>query len=141
MGIDSISPFLEDKHKMLFLLALTSNPGSYDFQRLLSDDKPIYLHIIEKAAKNFDKDNLGFVIGATHPQELAFIRQFIPNNFVLIPGVGTQGGNIYTVKKANGGSPAIINVSRAIIYPEIIGNDFEKSVQSAAVNFSKLINK
>ena len=120
MGIDSISPFLENKNKMIFVLALTSNNGSNDFQRLISANKPIYQHIIEKILNAFDVKNVGFVIGATHPNELANIRNIISQNFILIPGIGAQGGDIDAVIKANNDLPAIINVSRAIIYPEYI---------------------
>jgi orotidine-5'-phosphate decarboxylase len=154
MGLDSISPFLEDKSKLIFLLALTSNAGSQDFQRLISDGKPIYQHIIEKSAKNFSHKNLGFVIGATHPDELAALRKIIPENPILIPGVGTQGGDIQAIKKANNNSTALINVSRAIIYPEISDEkvadinknneiskkDFADLIKKAAINFNKNIN-
>ncbi|MDR0927901.1 MAG: orotidine-5'-phosphate decarboxylase [Ignavibacteria bacterium] len=140
MGIDSIVPFLEDTDKFIFLLALTSNKGSYDFQRLECDGKPLYLHIIEKSAKEFEVENLGFVIGATHPTELGDIRKLIPNNAVLIPGVGAQGGDVSAVMAANGGGPALINVSRAVIYPDIIDNDFGASVRRAALKYNRLIN-
>jgi len=124
MGFDSISPFLEDKSKFVFLLALTSNNGSADFQRLISEGKPIYQHIIEKSANEFSKENIGFVIGATHPKELSELRKIIPENAILIPGVGAQGGDIRAVKEANNNFVALINVSRAIIYPEIYDNNF-----------------
>ena len=136
MGFDSISPFLEDKSKFIFLLALTSNQGSHNFQRLISDGKPIYQHIIEQSSKEFSKENIGFVIGATHPKELFELRKIIPENAILIPGVGTQGGDIRAVKEANNNSLALINVSRAIIYPEITDNDFAKSVRDTAKKYS-----
>jgi len=122
MGIDSISPFVEDKNKMIFVLALTSNPGSNDFQRIIANNKPLYKHIIEKISNNFDLKNVGFVIGATHPNELTDIRNIIPNNVILIPGVGTQGGNINQIIKANNNAPALINVSRDIIYADNIND-------------------
>ena len=145
MGLDSISPFLEDKSKFIFLLALTSNKGSNDFQRLISDGKPIYQHIIEKSAKEFSYENLGFVIGATHPDELAELRKIIPENPILIPGVGAQGGDIQAIKKANSNSTALINVSRAIIYPEINSTEkiskenFANLVKNTTINFNKNI--
>jgi orotidine-5'-phosphate decarboxylase len=133
MGVDSIEPFLEDKTKFIFVLALTSNQGSFDFQRLISADKPVYQHIIQKLINTFTKENLGFVIGATHPQELNDLRQIIPNNVMLIPGVGTQGADIEQVIKANNNAPAVINVSRAIIYPTISDNNFANSVRQTAL--------
>ena len=139
MGFDSISPFLEDESKFIFLLALTSNKGSYDFQRLVADGKPIYQHIIEKSSKEFSEENIGFVIGATHPAELSELRKIIPNNVILIPGVGAQGGDIQAVKLANGNSSALINVSRAIIYPEITDNNFSNSVKNIALQYSTQI--
>jgi len=138
MGLDSISPFLEDKSKFVFLLALTSNNGSNDFQRLLSDGKPIFQYVIEKTSKVFTNKNLGFVIGATHPKELEILRNIIPEHTILIPGVGTQGGDITAVRKANGNSLALINVSRAIIYPndtDISFNDFARTVNDIAKKY------
>ena len=129
MGMDSISPFLEDKNKMVFILALTSNPGSSDFQRLIANDKPIYQHIIEKTINTFNVENAGFVIGATHPEELTDIRKIIPKNVILIPGVGTQGGDVDAIMKANNNSPALINVSRAIIYPETFDNNIKDNTK------------
>ncbi|MFP4529072.1 MAG: orotidine-5'-phosphate decarboxylase [Candidatus Kapaibacterium sp.] len=116
MGKDSVSPFLEEKEKMVFLLALTSNPGSADFQKLESEGKPIYRHVVEKSLTWADRANLGYVVGATYPEELASIREIAKNNMLLIPGVGAQGGDIAATMKANGNGPAIVNVSRGIIF-------------------------
>ena len=146
MGIDSISPFLEDTSKMIFVLALTSNLGSNDFQRLVSNHKPIYQHIIEKMINIFDKENVGFVIGATHPNELAEIRKIITDNVVLVPGVGTQGGDIDAILAANNNLPALINVSRSIIYPECINSNdnsslcFFESVNKTAAFYKDAFN-
>lgn len=116
MGFDSVQPFLNFKEKLTFVLALTSNKGSDDFQRLIIDGKPLFMHVIEKCLLWGDVSNLGFVVGATHPDDLLNIRAVIPDNFLLIPGVGTQGGDIKSLLKSNGGSPCTINVSRDIIY-------------------------
>lgn len=116
MGEDSVKPFFKYHDKMVFLLALTSNPSSADFQRLTDNGKPIYQHIIEKSQTWAGADNLGFVIGATHPEELADVRELAPNNCFLIPGIGAQGGDIEAVLKANNEGSALINVSRAILY-------------------------
>jgi orotidine-5'-phosphate decarboxylase len=116
MGSDSVKPFLEYSDKMVFLLALTSNPGSNDFQRLTLNDEFVYQRVIKVSSQWADYRNLGYVIGATHPEELKEIRQSIPSNPLLIPGVGTQGGDIDGVISANNGGVALINVSRDIIY-------------------------
>ncbi len=128
MGYDSIEPFLEDRSKFVFILALTSNPGSDDFQRLISDGREIYKHVIEKAVTWTDANHLGFVIGATHPDELAAIRGTIKDRLLLIPGVGTQGANVEQVIKANAGGPYMINVSRDIIYTS---NDYDFAEKAA----------
>jgi orotidine-5'-phosphate decarboxylase len=116
MGMDSILPFFEYDDKLVFILALTSNPGSMDFQKLLSEGEPIYQYVIRKSIKEFPVNKTGFVVGATHPDELAAIRNIAPYNILLIPGVGTQGGDIEGILKANSNKPALINVSRDIIY-------------------------
>lgn len=141
MGFDSIEPFLEDKSNYVFLLVLTSNPGSYDFQRLSSDGKFLYQHVIEKSTSRFTKENLGFVVGGTHAEELAEIRKQAQENCLLIPGVGAQGASISAIRKAIGNSLALINVSRAIIYPQLKGEtdklDFSVEVRKTASNFYK----
>ena len=116
MGNDSLKPFLEYNDKMIFVLGLTSNPGSADFQKLKFDDKPLYQHVIERTMTYGKLQNIGYVVGATHPDELAAIRKIIPGHFLLIPGVGTQGGDVKSILEANAGGPVLINVSRDIIY-------------------------
>jgi orotidine-5'-phosphate decarboxylase len=141
MGLDSLEPFFEYKEKIIFVLALTSNAGSNDFQRLICNDKPVYRYVLEKFASVYGAERLGFVVGATHPQELAGIRQYIPNHPILIPGVGTQGGNLQEVLEANNAqknnAPALVNVSRAIIYPPNCEtkSDFAEAVRNAAKRY------
>ncbi len=141
MGFDSIEPFLENKDKYIFLLALTSNPGSYDFQRISSDGKLLYQHVIEKSTSHFAKENLGFVVGGTHIDELSQIRKQVPENCLLIPGVGAQEASASAICEINGSSPALINVSRAIIYPKLEEGsdklDFAEKVRNSAGNFFK----
>ncbi|GAB5465494.1 MAG: orotidine-5'-phosphate decarboxylase [Candidatus Kapaibacteriales bacterium] len=145
MGEDSVSPFLDFEGKMVFILALTSNPGSTDFQRLESEGKPLYTHVIEKSL-NWDnpKSDIGFVVGATHPSELSGIRLIAPNSTLLIPGVGKQGGDSEAVLKANGGKPALINSSRAILYPWLtsdldieaqnnLKNNWKEAIRTSAI--------
>ena len=135
MGIDSVSPFLSFKDKFVFLLALTSNPGSNDFQQLICDGKPLFQHTIEKSAEWAGKDNLGYVVGATHPDDLIKIRQIIPDRLLLIPGVGTQGGDTEAILKANNNADAIINVSRDIIYASS-GTDFAEKARERAIFYN-----
>ncbi len=137
MGRDSVEPFLDYADKFVFLLALTSNPGSNDFQRLEDGGKPIYHHVISKSSEWAGTEQLGYVCGATHPAELADIRKIIPNHLLLIPGIGAQGGDVEAVLDANSAGPAIINSSRAIIYASG-GTDFaEKAMQAAEESRAK----
>ncbi|MEY3690151.1 MAG: hypothetical protein RIT37_1713 [Bacteroidota bacterium] len=131
MGYDSLAPFLEREDRMVIVLALTSNPGSSDFQRLISQGKPIYQHVIETVLSWKRNASLGFVIGATHPGELALIRQYAHESVLLIPGIGAQGGDIDAIMKANANGPVFINVSRGIQYAgegELFG---EKAYEAA----------
>ncbi len=137
MGQDSVAPFLEYHDRMTFVLALTSNAGSHDFQRLDVGHKPLYQAVMQSAmawTQVQDATNLGFVVGATHPQELAELRQSMPSAMFLIPGVGAQGGDIADTLTANAGAPALINVSRAIIYASQ-DRDFDHAARTAAMNF------
>lgn len=131
MGYDSLAPFLEYPGKMVFILALTSNAGSLDFQRLDCGGTPLYRHVIEKALTWQSQAHIGFVVGATHPEELAQIREYAPDNCLLIPGVGTQGGNASDVLQANGNAPALINVSRDILYNTSATDTFTHARQRA----------
>ncbi|MES2765081.1 MAG: orotidine-5'-phosphate decarboxylase [Bacteroidota bacterium] len=139
MGRDSVEPFLAFEDKLIFLLALTSNKGSENFQRLDCEGKPLYMHVIEQALGWTAADNLGFVVGATHADELAEIRKIIPNNALLIPGVGSQGGDAKATMQANGNAPAVVNVSRAVIYASS-GNDFAEKAREAAENYGKVLS-
>ncbi len=139
MGRDSVEPFLEYTDKIVFLLALTSNPGSYDFQRLTDSGKPVYHHVISKSSKWSGAGQLGYVAGATHPAELKDIRRLVPENLLLIPGIGAQGGDVEAVLKANANGPAIINSSRAIIYASG-GVDFAEKARRAAEESKTMFN-
>jgi orotidine-5'-phosphate decarboxylase len=142
MGIETLEPIIEVQDKFIFVLALTSNKGANDFERLVCEGKPLYQHIIDKTLANMRKENVGFVVGATNPEELAIIRKQAEDRVLLIPGVGTQGGDIDAVMKANSGGPAVINVSRAVIYPKEEENiDFSVAVRNAAEYYSKLMKK
>jgi orotidine-5'-phosphate decarboxylase len=136
MGQDSVAPFLEYTDKFVFLLALTSNKGSEDFQRLECEGKPLFKHVIEKSSQWAPKENLGFVVGATHPEELAELRNENPNRVFLIPGVGAQGGDVDAVMKANQGELSLINVSRGVIYASNEA-DFAEVAREKAVMYAK----
>jgi orotidine-5'-phosphate decarboxylase len=118
MGSDSIQPFLEYKNKWTIVLGLTSNSGSADFQEQKIGDNFLYENVLQKVSGWGTKENLMFVIGATKASDLSSIRKIIPDNFLLIPGVGTQGGSLEEVSKygLNKDCGLLINVSRAIIY-------------------------
>jgi orotidine-5'-phosphate decarboxylase len=137
MGRDSVVPFLEIGEKFIFVLALTSNQGSNDFQKLISNDKPIYNHIIEKTREWGGVDQLGYVIGATHPSQLEEIRNDVMDRVILIPGVGAQGGSVPEVIKANQGGPAFINVSRAVIYASA-GHNFDMKAREMAESYATM---
>ncbi|MDA3867805.1 MAG: orotidine-5'-phosphate decarboxylase [Salinivirgaceae bacterium] len=130
MGHDSISPFLEYPGKYVIILGVTSNAGADDFQFIETrEGTPLFMEIIRKATQWGTTDQLMFVVGATRPEILAQVRKVAPNHFLLIPGVGAQGGDLQSVAK-NGltdGCGLLVNSSRAIIYA---GND-EKFAQAA----------
>lgn len=136
MGFDSVEPFLGFEDKIVFLLALTSNQGSRDFQRLEPGGRPLYQHVLQKSAGW--GDNIGFVIGATHPAELAAAREISTDSIFLIPGIGAQGGSISETLAANGGKPAVINVSRDIIYASS-SPDFESRIRDKAKHYKELL--
>ncbi len=138
MGRDSVEPFLQYEGKLVFVLALTSNPGSNDFQRLIADGKPLYRHVVEKSMSWEAKSALGFVVGATHPKEVGEIREYAPDNVFLIPGVGSQGGETAATMQANGAGPAMVNVSRGIIYAST-GLDYVEKARQQAMYYQKEI--
>jgi orotidine-5'-phosphate decarboxylase len=116
MGSDSIEPFLAYENKLVYILALTSNPGSADFQRLDVHGEPLYRRVMHTALQWKGAAHRGFVVGATHASELADLRSSFPEVPFLIPGVGAQGGDPAEIKAANAGGPALVNSSRGILY-------------------------
>jgi orotidine-5'-phosphate decarboxylase len=143
MGYDSLHPFLDYRDKGVFALCLTSNPGARDFQQLEIDQKPLYLHIARRLA-SWNKDgNCGLVVGATYPEQLAEIRDVAGEMPILIPGVGTQGGDLeQAVLKGTAGfkHPAVINVSRAVLYASE-GDEFDKAARGAVEKLNGEINR
>jgi len=126
MGEDSVKPFLEFENKWAIVLALTSNSGSKDFEQLEiagratsnGDKEYLYETVLRKVSKWGDPGNLMFVIGATRASDLEAIRKIIPDHFLLVPGVGFQGGSLEEVSRygMNKDCGLLVNASRAIIY-------------------------
>ncbi|HPW77744.1 MAG TPA: orotidine-5'-phosphate decarboxylase [Bacteroidales bacterium] len=118
MGYDSVAPFLEYKGKWVIVLALTSNPSAVDFQLTpMSDGRPVFRKVIETANSWADRDRIMYVVGATRPDLIAQVREAAPDRFLLIPGVGAQGGSVEEVLRYGKTSRGdiLINVSRAIV--------------------------
>lgn len=118
MGEDSVRPFLEYENKFAIVLGLTSNKGARDFELKKIGTKYLYEKVLTTVSSWGTPNNLMFVVGATQATELINIRKIIPNNFLLVPGVGTQGGNLQEVSKylLNKDCSILLNASRAIIY-------------------------
>ena len=134
MREDSVRPFLQFNGKWTILLALTSNEGSRDFQYFeINDDLPLYKKVILKSQDWGTTENLMYVVGATRIEQLTEIRQIAPEHFLLIPGVGAQGGSLKEVaeKTLIKDYGILINSSREIIYASS-GEDFaEKAAEKA----------
>ncbi|MBN2173056.1 MAG: orotidine-5'-phosphate decarboxylase [Bacteroidales bacterium] len=120
MGIDSVSPFLEYQNKWVILLALTSNKGASDFQfhDLKGTSNRLFEEVLIKSQEWGNSDNMMYVVGATQANMLADIRKIIPEHFLLVPGVGAQGGSLEEVAKfgLNNKCGLIVNSSRGIIF-------------------------
>jgi len=121
MGEDSVKPFLEFENKWGIVLGLTSNPGSRDFEQLKiagDESASLYENVLRKVSSWGNTENLMFVVGATKASDLASIRKIIPDHFLLVPGVGFQGGSLEEVSRhgMNKDCGLLVNVSRAIIY-------------------------
>lgn len=135
MGEDSVKPFLGYPDKWVVLLALTSNPGSADFQ-LMEDavGMPLYERVMRKAMEWASPEELMFVVGATQGEKFKEIRRIAPNNFLLVPGVGAQGGSLEDVCRygMNSECGLLVNSSRGIIYASN-GKDFAEAAAREAI--------
>lgn len=118
MGKDSVEPFLAFENKNTILLTLTSNEGGLDFQTLIAEKSEIYKHILNTSLRWKNSKNLMYVVGATRPEYFKSIRKIVPNHFLLVPGIGAQGGDLYGVCKhgLNKDVGLLVNSSRGIIY-------------------------
>lgn len=134
MGKDSVSPFLEYPHKWVILLALTSNKGSQDFQSGQSDGQKLYERVIATSSQWADSNQLMYVVGATKAEEFKNIRRLAPNNFLLVPGVGAQGGSLSAVCEygLNKECGLLVNAARSIIYASN-GKDFAEKAREEAL--------
>ncbi len=118
MGKDSVEPFLNFEDKWVILLALTSNKGSQDFQYLNVGERMLHQQVLQTATTWATSEQMMFVVGATHPEELGEIRKVLPDYFFLVPGVGAQGGDLQAVARhgLNKDCGLLVNSSRGIIY-------------------------
>ena len=141
MGYDSLRPFLERKEKGVFVLCLTSNPGARDFQMLRIDGRPLYAHVAEKVAYWNKDGNCGLVVGATHSDQLKEIRALAGEMPLLIPGVGAQGGSLEDAiidGTDNFRKPAVINVSRSVLYASE-GPDFAQRARQELLRLNSIV--
>ena len=120
MGEDSVTPFLSYKDKWVILLALTSNKGADDFQYHNDNGERLFETVLSKSQKWGTKDNMMYVVGATRAEMLKDIRKIVPSHFLLVPGIGAQGGSLAEVVKygMNDQCGLLVNSSRAIIFED-----------------------
>jgi len=133
MGKDSVSPFLQFQDKWAIVLALTSNEGSKDFQTQKIGEEYLFEKVLRDVASWGTDENTMFVVGATKAESLAQIRQIIPNHFLLVPGVGAQGGSLQEVVKygMNNEVGLLVNASRSILYASS-GADYASAAAAEA---------
>ncbi len=134
MGEDSVKPFLSFPGKWAIVLALTSNKGSDDFQLYENaEGKKLFEHVLEKTSSWGTYDNMMYVVGATKAEMLAEIRKIVPEHFLLVPGVGAQGGSLHEVAK-NGISNTcglLVNASRSILFASPDTDFAEKAAEES----------
>lgn len=133
MGADSVLPFLEFENKWVILLALTSNKGAQDFQFHEDGGVRLFEKVLNTAVKWGREDNLMFVVGATRPEMFADIRSLVPDHFLLVPGVGAQGGSLTDVARYGMSKDCglLVNSSRGILYADS-GENFASVARSQA---------
>lgn len=138
MGHDSVKPFLEYENKFTIVLGLTSNAGSCDFQILETAEGKLYEMVLKKTASWGNPDNLMFVIGATKSEKFAEVRKILPDHFLLVPGIGAQGGNLKEVAEnaMNKDCGLLVNSSRSIIYASN-GTDFRSAAAYEALKLQQ----
>ena len=138
MGKDSVEPFLAFENKHTIMLALTSNEGAFDFQTLEVNGKELYKQVLETSKSWKNSKNLMYVVGATKAEYFTEVRKIVPDSFLLVPGVGAQGGSLAEVCKygMNDNIGLLINSSRAIIYASK-DTDFAEKARAEALKMQK----
>ncbi len=140
MGEDSIAPFLGFEGKWAIVLALTSNQGSNDFQRDRLEDsgQALWEKVLQRSQQWGTPENLMFVIGATHPESFSRAREIVPDHFLLVPGVGAQGGDLAAIctHGMNSDCGLLVNASRSILYASS-GKDFAEKAKAEATRLQK----
>ena len=144
MGSDSVEPFFDYENKWIILLALTSNTGSKDFQYLTIDEKgtKLFEQVLKTSSSWGNINNTMYVVGATHPEDFKSIRKIIPDHFILVPGIGAQGGDLEQVLKngLNSDYGLLINSSRGIIFASADKN-FDSVAREKALELTNEIRK
>lgn len=139
MGADSVQPFLEFEGKWAIILALTSNKGSDDFQLFTDENKTrLFEHVLQRTSTWGTADNIMYVVGATKAEMLDGIRKIVPDHFLLVPGVGAQGGDLQAVAKygLNDHCGLLVNASRSILFASA-GTDFAEKASIEASTMQK----
>lgn len=142
MGKDSVEPFLAFEDKITILLALTSNAGAFDFQTQMVNNEELYKKVLQTSLTWENSQNLMYVVGATKAEYLKEIRKIVPNHFLLVPGVGAQGGSLDEVCEygLNADNGLLINSSRGIIYASN-GTDFAEKAREEAQKLQQQMKK
>ncbi len=141
MGKDSVEPFLAFENKHTIMLALTSNEGAFDFQTLQTNQQELYKQVLETSKTWKNSSNLMYVVGATKAEYFTEVRKIVPYSFLLVPGVGAQGGSLSEVCKygMNDSIGLLINSSRGIIYASN-GTDFALKAREEALKMQQEMN-
>lgn len=140
MGEDSIKPFMDFEDKWVIILGLTSNKGSHDFQKLKIGNQFLWEIVMEKTARYGTDENTMYVVGATRTEDFETVRKIIPNHFLLVPGVGAQGGNLEEVLQQGiiQDTGLLVNASRAVIFASD-NLDFEIQAYRVARDYREIM--
>ncbi|MCH8531294.1 MAG: orotidine-5'-phosphate decarboxylase [Saccharospirillum sp.] len=143
MGSDTVMPFADHADKGVILLCRTSNPSAAEFQNLLLEGEPLYIHVARRAQQHWNRHgNICLVVGATAPEEMARIRAVAPDLPFLVPGIGAQGGDLEGTVRNGATSPGrglMINSSRSILYASQ-GEDFAEAARQETLRLKTAIN-
>ena len=142
LGLDAMAPYLAYEDKGVFILCRTSNPGGADLQNLpLANGLQLFEHVAQQASSRWNShNNVGLVVGATQPRELARIRELVGPMPLLLPGIGAQGGDVEATVNAGAGGTMLISASRSVLYASS-GADFDRQARVAALSARDEINR